>query len=825
MPQSLVLNPRNNSISGTFSETGEFYFTMQVIDATGAEDTENYSIVVVDELVMSTPLWLTPSRFPSAICHTSYPKQNKIDITGGMPPYTVALCETSDLLPQSMFLSSDSNDGTIYIEGMPSIPGSYSFSICVNSRDGQYTSKSFLLDVVDPLVITTQRLYDGIISKSYHMKLEAEGGYGAYRWMWNLNASEGLKLNAETGEITGEPVNQLYKTVMISAVDADGHTAHTYLYLDINPEIEIKENSLPKAQKGKFYSENIPISGGFPPYTFSCNCPEGLSISRVTGIIQGIPAENESTTVPISVNDSRFPYDPNAFTKDLIIKISDNVIIKMSGNLPPVLQNKPIEPVNLVAIGDAPPYTWEVISGHMPQGITINEQNQLEGTPEFNGNYSFSLAVHAAQSTDKKDFSMFVYQPLKITTSVIKEPRIDTDYFQEFSTSGGYGEKYWHYIGFLPEGLIFDPTTGTIRGIAKKIYSAYEFFLEVIDADGNTAQKPFTMEVLGKPVEITNHSIFNGYLGIAYSASIYASWGTPEYTWKIINGFLPDGLQLNTTGPANPVIIEGNPTREDTYHFTVQVMDKSSGINTAQKEFTIQIKEISNITIFNSYLKDAQLNSDENAEYSDNIVVMNGTSPYVFDIVKGKLPAGLNLNADTGEIKGIVTPESQTEELTIRVKEKDHPEHVFEKEFLLLVVKSLAIKTQGIHATKQFRPYEDEFKAEDGISPYWWSISEGHLPAGLTLNPTTGKITGKPFQCGDFPLTLKVRDSAKVPTVLTRSLSNFKVVCEDMASIISILNVLSGFDEKSDLYDENALLGNKVHLHDAILRLRSVGEF
>ena len=69
----------------------------------------------------------------------------------------------------------------------------------------------------------------------------------------------------------------------------------------------------------------------------------------------------------------------------------------------------------------------------------------------------------------------------------------------------------------------------------------------------------------------------------------------------------------------------------------------------------------------------------------------------------------------------------------------------------------------GAHAPAQLA-------ATGGSKPYTWSISAGSLPAGLTLHPNTGAITGKPVtpsQTADF--TVEVTDSEATPVSATAS--------------------------------------------------------
>ena len=58
-----------------------------------------------------------------------------------------------------------------------------------------------------------------------------------------------------------------------------------------------------------------------------------------------------------------------------------------------------------------------------------------------------------------------------------------------------------------------------------------------------------------------------------------------------------------------------------------------------------------------------------------------------------------------------------------------------------------------------------------GIPPYHWSIAAGALPAGLSLNATTGIVSGTPNSPGRYDLTFRVVDSQTPPKVTTEDLS------------------------------------------------------
>ena len=89
----------------------------------------------------------------------------------------------------------------------------------------------------------------------------------------------------------------------------------------------------------------------------------------------------------------------------------------------------------------------------------------------------------------------------------------------------------------------------------------------------------------------------------------------------------------------------------------------------------------------------------------------------------------------------------------------------------LTVNAPLVITTISLPNGIRNEAYTGTLTAVHGTSPYTWSISDGALPSGLTLNAVSGVITGKPTASGIFSFTAQVRDSGSPAQMATKSLS------------------------------------------------------
>ncbi len=160
-------------------------------------------------------------------------------------------------------------------------------------------------------------------------------------------------------------------------------------------------------------------------------------------------------------------------------------------------------------------------------------------------------------------------------------------------------------------------------------------------------------------------------------------------------------------------------------------------------------------------------------QYNQPITITGGVAPYTYSIVNGSLPACLTLNGlSNGLTNNIVgTPCGtvlQTSTFTIQVKDNANApaseQATITQTFSITVQPPppLSIVTnplpQGFTNTK----YTGSLTATGGVLPLTWSLVGGGntVAPGLTLNPTTGQITGVPTTTGTFPFQVGVKDSS-----------------------------------------------------------------
>lgn len=84
-------------------------------------------------------------------------------------------------------------------------------------------------------------------------------------------------------------------------------------------------------------------------------------------------------------------------------------------------------------------------------------------------------------------------------------------------------------------------------------------------------------------------------------------------------------------------------------------------------------------------------------------------------------------------------------------------------------------------------PYNQTISASGGAAPYTFSVSSGTLPTGLSLNPTTGVISGTPTATGPFSFTITAMDANGCTGLMSYSVS--------IAEVAAAIPTLSGWGQ------------------------------
>lgn len=159
--------------------------------------------------------------------------------------------------------------------------------------------------------------------------------------------------------------------------------------------------------------------------------------------------------------------------------------------------------------------------------------------------------------------------------------------------------------------------------------------------------------------------------------------------------------------------------------------------------------------------------------YSSPMIASGGTPPYTYALLSGMLPPGLHLNTSTGLISGTPT---LTGLYTFVVQVTDFIGQTANSPGCPITIAPTPpppiptllcpIVTTGTVGV----PFSATMRASGGTPPYTFALTGGILPPGLTLNTSTGVISGTPTTAGTYSYTVTVTDSLSQTATVTCSI-------------------------------------------------------
>jgi hypothetical protein len=738
----LGIDPGTGAITGTPTAAGAATIVVTVTDATSPTHlsaTKSFPVIIV------APLTITTTSLPNGVAGAAY-SSGPLTATGGTTPYAW----TATGLPAGLGI----DPGTGAITGTPAASGAATIIVTVTdsfSPTHLSANKSFPVTFGPALGITTPSLPNGAVGSVYNSgPLTATGGTTPYAWT-ATGLPAGLGIDPGTGTITGTPTAAGAATISVTVTDATSPThlsATKQFPVTIVAVITITTPSLPNGAVGAAYSSGpLTATGGATPYAWTATgLPAGLGIDPGTGAITGTPTASVAATIIVTVTDATNPTHLSA-TKQFPVTISAGLAIAT-----PSLPNGVVGSVYsgpLTATGGNTPYAWTATG--LPGGLSINPNSgAITGTPTVAGDATISVTVTDATNpthlSATKQFPVTIVAALTISTTALPNGVATAPYSFTVIASGGNPTYTWGATG-LPTGLTIDPATGAITGTTT-VSGTSTVNITVTDTTSPTnlnVSHQFPLIIM-PALQNTTLSLADGLAGSVYNQHLSAFGGTPPYVWTATG--LPAGLSIDS---ANSAII-GTPTAAGTVTVSLTVTDATSPAKlSALKNLSLTIQPA---LAFNttSPLPGGLVGS----AYNFTLTATGGTVPYVW--TQTGLPAGLNLDSASGIITGTPTT-AGTVSANITVTDATTPTHQsVSRAFSITIAAALTITTTSLPNGKQGTAYAGSMAATGGTLPYTWSATG--LPAGLSIDPSSGAVTGTPsVQGGPFNIAVQVVDS------------------------------------------------------------------
>jgi hypothetical protein len=214
--QLQIVDPLGNSLDSTVSCTAA-----TGLSAVGLPRAGTYLVEIVPSGNVTGTATLTVTGLqvlpPPTGAVVNKPYSATLVVKPGTSPYSFAV--TSGSLPPGLSL----NSSTGAITGTPTTLGSYPFTVTVTDAQFQTASVATVINVVNPLQITTASpLPGGTAGTPYSTTINATGGTAPYTFSVSSGAlPPGLALDSATGDISGTPTTPGTYSFTIKVKDAN----------------------------------------------------------------------------------------------------------------------------------------------------------------------------------------------------------------------------------------------------------------------------------------------------------------------------------------------------------------------------------------------------------------------------------------------------------------------------------------------------------------------------------------------------------------------------------------------------------------------------
>ncbi|WP_225214312.1 putative Ig domain-containing protein [Comamonas avium] len=394
------------------------------------------------------------------------------------------------------------------------------------------------------------------------------------------------------------------------------------------------------------------------------------------------------------------------------------------------------------------PYSYRITSGSLPAGLSLDiSSGVISGTPTAGGTYNFSIGVQDRYSaTGSQAYSLTVSAPsITLSPGSLSNGTVGVTYNSSFSASGGTAPySYSITSGSLPTGLSLNNSTGTLSG-TPTAGGTFNLTITASDTNGATGSQTYSLTVSAPSITLSPGSLINGTVGTPYSATLSSTGGTAPYSYSITSGSLPTGLSLNTGTGA----ISGIPSVAGAYNLTITATDTNSA--TGSQAYSITIG--GQVPVSTAVIAVVPANSSLNP-ITLNISGGAATSVAVASAASHGTATASGTSISYTPAAGFSGADSFTYTAT-NASGTSSPATVS----ITVSAPTLTITPTTLPNGTQSTAYSQTLTTSAGTAPYSYRITSGNLPAGLSLNTSSGVFSGTPTAGGAFNLTITVTDA------------------------------------------------------------------
>ena len=745
LPEGVTFDSETNTISGTPTKVGSYPITVTTTDASGNKTTTNFTIQVVDTIKPTV---------------TAINNQTK-EVNTPIDSITINASDNSGQavtnkvsgLPEGVTFDSETNT----ISGTPTKVGSYPITVTTTDAEGNITTTSFTIKVVDttkPAVATIKDQTKEVNTAIDSIKIEATDNSGQVVTNKVSGLPEGVTFDSETNTISGTPTKVGSYPIVVITTDASGNKTETKFTIEVVDTIKPMVTSIEDQSK----EVNTPIdsitveatdNSGQAVTNKVSGLPAGVSFDSETNTISGTPTKVGSYPITVTTTDA----EGNETTTNFTIKVVDTTKPTVTAIKDQTKEvNTPIDSIKIEATDNSGKAVTNKVSG-LPDGVSFDSvTNTISGTPTKVGSYPIVVTTtDASGNKTETKFTIEVVDKTAPTVTAIenqtKEVNTAIDSIKIEATDNS-GQAVTNKVSGLPEGVSFDSETNTISGTPTKVGS-YPITVTTTDAEGNATTTNFTIKVVDttKPTVTSIKDQTKEVNTAIDSITVEATDNSGQAVTNKVSG-LPEGVSFDSSTNT----ISGKPTKVGSYLIVVTTTDASG--NKTETKFTIEVVDETAPTV--TAIKD-QTQEVNTPIDSIKIKATDNSGQAVTNKVSG-LPAGVSFDSSTNTISGTPT---KVGSYPIVVTTTDASGNKTTTSFTIQVVDKTAPMVTAINnQSKEVNTPIDKITIEaTDNSGHAVTNKVSGLPTGVTFDSATNIITGTPTKVGSYPITITTTDA------------------------------------------------------------------
>ena len=333
--------------------------------------------------------------------------------------------------------------------------------------------------------------------------------------------------------------------LVVDASDPSGNNARASVSVNLIPAMIIADSSMPLAAVGSDYDHTLTTVGASDPVNWSIlngDLPAGLSLDAVGGRLRGTPTIHGTSHFTIKAEDA-----VQSATKTFSIQVNRQLLIAASSLALKSGVSGVAYSDTLTASGGELPYSWSVLSGSLPSGLSLSTSGIVSGVPSIGeaGSSEFVVGVLSSDGQTANGSTVLeVFDEFSISTTWLGPGTVPEELDRIIDVTGGDpdGPTEWSLVsGSLPEGLSLSTLDRGLKLHGKPALEGNKSFtLKAESSDGQEDTQEIIMVINPATSFVvtgwatTDTSIVNGRYQCTAQINIRASGGpsTDKVEWE-----------------------------------------------------------------------------------------------------------------------------------------------------------------------------------------------------------------------------------------------------------------------------------------------------